>query len=102
MTLSSNEAPAIDPDNIPETLCIGRFNVTFGPGPWATMTFTHHRNKVGPLMNEGQTIPESVVRARIVTTPENMVALRDLLNDLLKDHPASAAAAVAGSSGKPN
>jgi hypothetical protein len=93
----SQEPPAVDPDNIPETLCIGRFNLAVGPGPLATLTFTHVRNKTGPLVDSSQIDPESVVRARIVITLENLAALRDLLNSIIKD-PATPAASAGGSS----
>jgi hypothetical protein len=90
------EPPAVDPDNIPETLCVGRFNLAVGPGPLATLTFTHVRNKTGPLIDNGQIDPESVVRARIVTTLDNLAAMRDLLNRVIQD-PAAPAASAGGS-----
>ena len=92
-----NEPPGVDPDNVPETLCIGKFNVMFGPGPLATLTFTHVRNKAGPLIDKGKVEQESVVRARIVTVAENMVALRDLLNAMLKDAPPTPGVTMSGS-----
>jgi hypothetical protein len=94
------EPPGVDPDNIPETLCIGKFNISFGPGPLATLTFTHARSKPGPLLDHGQVDQESVVRARIVTTAENVIALRDLLNNVIKHEPT--ATVVTGGSGKLN
>jgi hypothetical protein len=72
MADAQQEPPASDPDNVPETL--GRFNLAVGPGPLATLTFTHVRNKTGPLIDQSQIDPESVVRARIVTTLENLAA----------------------------
>jgi hypothetical protein len=97
MSLTPQEPPGVDPDNIPETLCVGKFNIWFGPAQLVTLTFTHARNKTTPLIDNSQIEQESVVRARIVTTAENLVALRDLLNALLKDTPAVAAAATGGS-----
>ncbi|NVO15222.1 MAG: hypothetical protein HXX10_14400 [Rhodoplanes sp.] len=82
MTSQPHDAPAIDPDGIAETLCIGKFNVLLGP--LTTITFTHTRAKVRPLFDHGMVDYESVVRARIVTSYDNMVALRDLLNQLIK------------------
>jgi hypothetical protein len=73
------------------------FNLAVGPGPLATLTFTHVRNKTGPLIDQSQIDPESVVRARIVTTLENLAALRDLLNTMIQD-PATPAANAGGSS----
>jgi hypothetical protein len=71
----SPEPPTIDPDNIPEILCIGRFNLSPGPGPLATLTFTNVRNNAIDLIDNSKLVPESVVRARIVTTIENLAAL---------------------------
>jgi hypothetical protein len=87
-----NEPPASDPDNVPETLCIGRFNLAPGPGPLATLTFTHVRNTAGPLLDQSQIVQESVVRARIVTTIENLVTLRDLLNNSIQEQSAASGA----------
>jgi hypothetical protein len=97
MSIVPQEPPAVDPDNVPETLCIGRLNLSVGPGPLATLTFTHVRNKTGPLIDNSQIEPESVVRARIVTTLENLAALKDLLNTVIQD-PASPAASAGGAS----
>jgi hypothetical protein len=93
---SPQEPPATDPDNIPETLCIGKFNLSPGPGPLVTLTFTNVRNKVGPLIDHGTVNPESVVRARIVTTIENLVALRDLLVNAIQDPGAAPASGGGG------
>jgi hypothetical protein len=59
----------------------------------ASLTFTHVRNKFGPLIDKSEIDQESVVRARIVTTMENIAALRDLLNGVLQDSAAPAASA---------
>lgn len=87
--------PTIDPDNVSETLCLGKFNIQFG-GPYATLVFTHSRPQAAPMVDDGKLVMESVVRARIVTTVDNMVALRDLLNNLLKDVQTPASAAATG------
>jgi hypothetical protein len=73
-----------DPDGVPETLCAGPFNLASGPGPLVTLTFTHPRGKTGNLFQENRPGHELIVRARIVTTTENLAALRDLLNATLK------------------
>ena len=73
------EIPTVDPDNIAETLCIGRVNLAAGPGPLATITFTNIRSKAAALIDDNKVVQECVVRARIVTTVENLTALRDLL-----------------------
>jgi hypothetical protein len=102
MDQGNHEPLGVDPDNIPETLCIGKFNITIGANGLATMTFTHLRAKAGPLLDNSQLAQESVVRARIVTTKENVIALRDLLSTLIKNEGVSAAFAVTGGSGKLN
>ena len=83
---------ATDPDNVPETLCVGRFNVVVKP-PFATLTFTHVRPKIGSLIDRSAVDrsaveEESVVRARIVTTLDNLAALKDVLNTIIQDQTA--------------
>jgi hypothetical protein len=100
MADTSNEPATTDPDNIPETLCIGKFHVGPGPGPLVTLTFTNVRTNAIPLLENGSVVQESVVRARIVTTGENLAALRDLLNQVVKD--SGPGAVGAGGSSKLN
>jgi hypothetical protein len=82
--MESQEPPVVDPDNIPETLCVGRVNLSPGPGPLATLIFTNVRAKAGPLIDANIFEHENVVRARIVTTLDELVALRDLLNKTIQ------------------
>jgi hypothetical protein len=82
------DPPVSDPDNIPETLCLGKFNVAISP-PLGQIIFTHLRAKAGPLLDGAQLQHETVVRARIVTSVDNLIALRDALNAMLKDAPTS-------------
>ena len=96
MADTQQEPPAVDPDNIPEILCLGMFNVAIH-APLATITFTHSRPKAGPLLERGVMDHESVVRARIVTTVDNLAALRDLLSSMIQD-PATPAASAGGRS----
>jgi hypothetical protein len=96
------QPPAADPDNVPETLCCGRFNLSFLAGSLATLTFTHPRPKAGPLLDTSQIHEESVVRARIVMHLDNLLALRNFLNEAIKDDPATMTTPVSGGSGKPN
>ncbi len=84
------EPPTVDTDNVPETLCLGRFNLSISP-PLATLTFTHQRPRIGPLIDNGAIEPESVVRARIVIGLDNLAALRDLLNKVFQEKEAGAA-----------
>src|SRR5262245_10893472 len=88
--------PTVDPDNVPETLCIGRFNVAPGPGSLVTLTFTNVRIQPGPMIDKNTIVQEYVVRARIVTTIENVVALRDLLNNSIQATEPHAPGALAG------
>jgi hypothetical protein len=76
--------PAADPDHIPETLCTGRFYLTWS-GRLATLTMTHVRPDAAAMFDSGTINDHTIVRARIVTTFENMVELRNLLNRSIKD-----------------
>jgi hypothetical protein len=49
----------------------------------ATLTFTHVRPDATALLRDGTIDLKSVVRARIVLTANNLVALRDLLNRVI-------------------
>jgi hypothetical protein len=79
---------------------LGNLNVAIGPSGLSTITFTHPRPKVGALFETGEISNESVVRARIVTTTKNLVALREILTSLLKE--ASDAASPSAASSKLN
>jgi hypothetical protein len=92
------EPPGRDPDNIPETLCLGKFNITVNSAGLVTITFTNVRPKIGPLPDSGQIEDESVVRARIVTTIDNAATLRDVLNSMIQNQPGTPATASGGSS----
>ena len=83
-----------DPDNVPEMLCDGQVNVAV-TGPYATLTFTHTRPDATIMFRDGLVDPKSVVRARIVTSMNNLVALRDLLNRIIQD-PATPAPPAGG------
>jgi hypothetical protein len=82
--IMAKEPLTVDAGNIPETLCIGRINLASGPGPLMTLTFTNVRPKAGPLFESNSIEHESVVCARIVTTLDNLIALRDLLNSSIQ------------------
>ena len=81
MTDQPQQPEVIDPDNVPETLCEGMFNISF-TGPLAVITFTHPRPEAGPLFT-GTVNPKLIVRSRIVTSVPNLVVLRDLLNSVI-------------------
>jgi len=72
-----------DPDNVPELLCDGQFNVSIA-GNVAIFTFTHVRADATTLFRDGTLKPMAVVRARIVISVENLAALRDLLNRVIQ------------------
>ncbi len=73
---------AVDPDNVPEVLCDGRFNI-HPHGNLATLTLTHARPKAADLF-EGRLVMEEVVRARVTMTLDNFAALRDFLTQHIK------------------
>ncbi len=75
--------PTIDPDNVPEILCDGQFNVSVA-GQFATLTFTHVRPDATTLFGTSTFDLKSIVRARIVVSLANLGALRDLLNLMLQ------------------
>jgi hypothetical protein len=75
-----------DPDNVPEVLCDGPFNVTVA-GPFVSLTFTHGRPDATVLFRDGTIDVKAVVRARIVAPMNNLVAMRDLLNRIIQDTP---------------
>jgi hypothetical protein len=82
MANQPQQPPVIDPDNIPEILCDGQFNISISSAGFATLTFTHIRPEPGPMFEKGQVISRAIVRARIVTPQANLAALRDLLISL--------------------
>lgn len=101
--MTTQQPPAVDSDNVPETLCCGAFNLSFLTGNLATLTFTHPRPKIGPLLATNEIQDELVVRARIVMNFDNLIALRNFLRDAIKDGPAAAMATpVTGGSGRLN
>ena len=59
------------------------FNVSV-VGSLATLTFTHVRPEPTALLRDGTINPNSVVRARIVLTINNLLALRDLLDRVIQ------------------
>jgi hypothetical protein len=84
-----------DPDDVPEVLCDGPFKATLN-GPFGTLTFTHTRPDAAIMFGDGRIDPKSIVRARIVTSVNNFVALRDLLNRIIKDPGTPAVPATGG------
>lgn len=77
------EAQIVDPDNVPETLCLGTINAHIAPGKLIVLTCTHPRPKIAALVDKGEFELENVVRARIVVNLDTVVALRDLLSRLV-------------------
>jgi len=94
MASEPNQSLVTDPDNVPETMCDGQFNVTV-TGPIATLTFTHSRPDITAMFRDGRIDPKFIVRARIVTSMSNLIALRDLLNRIIQD-PATPAPPAGG------
>jgi hypothetical protein len=83
MANQPQQPPVLDPDSVPEIICDGMFNVSV-VGSLATLTFTHVRPEPTALLRDGSIKPNSVVRARIVLTINNLVALRDLLGRVIQ------------------
>jgi len=83
MVQQSQQPPVTDPDSVPEILCDGQFNVAI-IGGLATLTFTHLRPEATTMFQDGTLSPRAIVRARIVITVDNLVALRDLLNRVIQ------------------
>ena len=78
--------PVIDPDNVPETLCDGQFNLSV-LGQIAILTFTHLRPDATQMFAKTTIVPTAVVRARIAFNLKNLVALRDFLNTHVQTTP---------------
>jgi hypothetical protein len=98
MESEMSEPVSVDPYNVPEILCAGKFNVSSSSAGFITFTFTHPRPKVGPLLDAQRVEDENVVRARIVTTIDNAIALRDILESMIKSQHPRPEATRAGSS----
>jgi hypothetical protein len=96
---SSPTFTANDPHLVEETVCDGPMSVHFA-GNRAAITFTHPRAKADSLLEHGHLEMELIVRARIATSLENMVALRDLLTDLISRVSSAPPAGTAGGTTK--
>lgn len=80
------EPTTIDPDNVPEILCEGRYNV-HALGQIAVITFAHFRPDAHALLDDGKVQHTAVVRARIAMSLSSLVLLRDLLNRTIQENP---------------
>lgn len=86
----TKQLPVSDPHHVVETICDGRFFVTKVEN-LVTLTFTHERPDPSALAKNKVDF-HSIVRARLVLTQVNAVALRDLLVSFLQmDAPATPA-----------
>ena len=74
---------ASDPDNVPETLCDGGFNI-WVHNDHATITFTHRRPKADLLLGEWRIVEEFVVRARIVMSLRGLAQFRTTIDQTLQ------------------
>jgi hypothetical protein len=83
-----------DPDSVPETLCDGQFNLVIF-GQLATLTFTHVRPDATQMFADGTMNITAIVRARIVLTAQNLIALREFLNTQVQPLDASQSPAPA-------
>jgi hypothetical protein len=73
-----------DPDSIPETLCLGPFNLAI-MGPLAVFTFTHLRAEVDSLVRQGVVNPTAIVRSRIVIAADDLTTVRDIIDNTLRN-----------------
>ena|ERR1700687_1441855 len=88
--------PVSDLNSIPEILCDGPCSISV-IGPLATLSFTHVRSEPGPLFTTGVFTPTTIVRARIVLTFPNLIALKAQLARIIQAvETAGSAAPVAG------
>jgi hypothetical protein len=81
-----------DPDSVPETLCLGPFNLAV-IGPLAVFTFTHIRPEADRLVRQGATSHAAVVRARIVIPTDDLTAVRGIIDETLRNISAGAGSA---------
>ncbi len=76
--------PVIDPDNVPETLCHGQFQISMA-GPLTTITFTHNRLNVSESFATGEMNDAcAVVRARIVINSAQLEDLRNIIDQTIQ------------------
>lgn len=88
-----------DPHLVREVVSDGPMNVQW-IGNRATITFTHPRAQPQPLIGEGKAQMDLVIAARIATSMENLIELRDLLIRLFPlDKPAVEAKSGEGGAG---
>jgi hypothetical protein len=94
MTTPGQPLTIVDPDNIPETLVTGPFNIQI-TGPLAVMTFTHLRNDPNDVFSrKNPPRAEAIVRARLVIPLEGLLEIRKLIEGMVaknKDAPGTAA-----------
>ena len=75
---TSQEPATVDYGGAPETFCLGKFNLHQMGDLWV-LTCTHVRPKAKELLDDAALNLESVVSARLVTSTENLIALRDVI-----------------------
>jgi len=92
-------SPVVDPDNVPELVCNGQFNVSVR-GNLATLTFTQVRPDAAQMFAQEVMVSQAVVRARIVLPLANLKALVDLLTTATHKWSANSAATATGGSTK--
>lgn len=93
----------IDPNNAPELLCNGPFNLSFqqqGNHTLAVLTFTQTRPNPTALFQENRAVDSITIQARIAMSVPNLIALRDLLSNNVKTETDISPASAAGSSAR--
>jgi hypothetical protein len=81
------QMPISDPDTVDELLCNGPFHLSFqgaGNHQLAIFTFTQVRPEATSLFQENKAVDRIFVRARVAMNIPNLIALRDLLTNLVK------------------
>jgi hypothetical protein len=81
MTTKPSAQPTVsDPDNVPETFCDGPIHLDI-VGDLATLTFFHERPDPASWFSSVPRDPNLVVRARVVLTTANLIAIKSMIDD---------------------
>jgi hypothetical protein len=78
---------AADPNAIPEVFCAGPVNLVI-TGAVSTLTFMHIRKSAANIFKDfTPETTECVVKARVIMPIEDLVALKDLIDRMVKVEP---------------
>lgn len=87
--IHTQQSPVSDPENVPEILCVGPFNIVV-TGAFATITFSHIRPDADALIRQSTISPKSIVRARIVLPADGLSVMRDVIDETIRNAKAAA------------